>query len=201
MNKTKIEWCDYTWNPVVGCKRGCPYCYAKRIFQRFHKTEKFEDLKFYPKRLSDPYSKKEPAKIFVGSMTDICYWEPKWVEQVLAVIKQCPQHTFMFLTKDTLAYERHKFPLNCWLGMTNTEEWIDCRSKLYKLLPNKRFLSIEPLINKINHHVLGNIWELVIVGGLTPHPVHKKEWVDNIIRHCDHVKIPYFLKNNLHYKK
>ena len=23
MTKTKIEWCDYTWNPVTGCLRGC----------------------------------------------------------------------------------------------------------------------------------------------------------------------------------
>jgi len=35
MNKTKIEWCDRTWNPVTGCLHGCPYCYAKKIAQRF----------------------------------------------------------------------------------------------------------------------------------------------------------------------
>lgn len=35
MNKTKIEWCDVTWNPVTGCKHGCEYCYAQRIAARF----------------------------------------------------------------------------------------------------------------------------------------------------------------------
>lgn len=35
MNKTKIEWCDSTWNPVTGCLHGCEYCYAKRIAIRF----------------------------------------------------------------------------------------------------------------------------------------------------------------------
>lgn len=35
MNKTRIEWCDTTWNSVVGCKHGCDYCYAKRIAARF----------------------------------------------------------------------------------------------------------------------------------------------------------------------
>lgn len=35
MNKTKIEWCDYTWNPVTGCLHGCKYCYARRIAERF----------------------------------------------------------------------------------------------------------------------------------------------------------------------
>ncbi len=35
MKKTKIEWCDSTWNPVTGCKHGCEYCYARRITERF----------------------------------------------------------------------------------------------------------------------------------------------------------------------
>lgn len=40
MNKSKIEWCDYTWNPVTGCLHGCEYCYARRIARRFC-TNKF----------------------------------------------------------------------------------------------------------------------------------------------------------------
>lgn len=35
MNKSKIEWCKYTWNPVTGCCQGCPYCYAAKIAHRF----------------------------------------------------------------------------------------------------------------------------------------------------------------------
>ena len=35
MNKTKIEWCDSTWNPVTGCLHACEYCYARRIAERF----------------------------------------------------------------------------------------------------------------------------------------------------------------------
>lgn len=46
MDKTKIDWCDSTWNPVTGCLHGCEYCYARRIAERFapfdlpHITEK-----------------------------------------------------------------------------------------------------------------------------------------------------------------
>lgn len=43
MKKTKIEWCDSTWNPVVGCKHGCEYCYAKRIAERFCGYDKADD--------------------------------------------------------------------------------------------------------------------------------------------------------------
>ncbi len=35
MVKTKIEWCDSSWNPVTGCYHDCPYCYARSIANRF----------------------------------------------------------------------------------------------------------------------------------------------------------------------
>lgn len=35
MDKSKIEWCDSTWNPVTGCLHGCEYCYARKIANRF----------------------------------------------------------------------------------------------------------------------------------------------------------------------
>ena len=39
MKKTKIEWCDSTWNPVTGCLHGCEYCYARKIARRFCSNE------------------------------------------------------------------------------------------------------------------------------------------------------------------
>ena len=35
MDKTKIDWCDSSWNPVTGCLHGCEYCYAGGIAERF----------------------------------------------------------------------------------------------------------------------------------------------------------------------
>ena len=39
MNKTAIEYCDMTWNPVTGCYgpngTPCEYCYARSIAKRF----------------------------------------------------------------------------------------------------------------------------------------------------------------------
>jgi protein gp37 len=40
MNKTKIEWCDSTWNPVTGCLNECEYCYARKIAERFGREHK-----------------------------------------------------------------------------------------------------------------------------------------------------------------
>ena len=35
MNRSRIEWCDHTWNPISGCRHGCTYCYARRMAARF----------------------------------------------------------------------------------------------------------------------------------------------------------------------
>lgn len=35
MNKSGIEWCDHTWNPITGCRHGCSYCYADKMSLRF----------------------------------------------------------------------------------------------------------------------------------------------------------------------
>jgi len=35
MNKSRIEWCDHSWNPITGCNHSCEYCYAKGITRRF----------------------------------------------------------------------------------------------------------------------------------------------------------------------
>ena len=51
--KTKIDWCDATWNPVTGCLHGCEYCYARNIAYRFGavgwetNTENGRDGDFY----------------------------------------------------------------------------------------------------------------------------------------------------------
>ncbi|MTI61847.1 MAG: DUF5131 family protein [Firmicutes bacterium] len=50
MNKTNIEWCDMTWNPVTGCYHGCEYCYARRIAHRFTKEE---DYRFFKSEFRD----------------------------------------------------------------------------------------------------------------------------------------------------
>ena len=35
MNKSKMEFCDFTFNPVTGCRAGCEYCYAAKQVKRF----------------------------------------------------------------------------------------------------------------------------------------------------------------------
>ncbi len=68
MNKTKIEWCDSTWNPVTGCLHGCEYCYARRIAERFGTLFKGdtmpedEGLTFLPDEPDRFYELDEPVR-------------------------------------------------------------------------------------------------------------------------------------------
>jgi len=35
VNRTRIEYAEFTWNPITGCLNNCPYCYARKIAERF----------------------------------------------------------------------------------------------------------------------------------------------------------------------
>lgn len=35
MNRSKIDWCDFSWNPITGCRHDCTYCYARKQSRRF----------------------------------------------------------------------------------------------------------------------------------------------------------------------
>ena len=151
MNKTKIEWCDYTWNPVTGCKHGCPYCYAERISKRF--TGDFEP-KFHENRLGEPAKIKKPSRIFVVSMGDLFgEWVLyEWVRRVLNACKDAPQHTYLFLTKNPAGMRHYKFPANMWVG-TSIEGWQDADKRIPKLLQVNaavRFVSIEPILSPVD---------------------------------------------------
>ncbi len=185
MNRTKIDWpnLDYTWNPVVGCRRNCSYCYAKRMNTRFKWIPEWTKPQFFPERLREPLNVRKQSTIFVGSISDICYWENLWIRKVINECISCFGHTFMFLTKDPTIYCDIYFPSNCMLGGTITQfkNVFDAEiiAKLCEL-KNKTFLSIEPLLG-----IVGEIpkdIDLVIVGAMTGVGAikPKKEWIDSI---------------------
>ena len=41
--KTKIDWCDSSWNPVTGCQHDCKYCYARSLANRYGGFDHDED--------------------------------------------------------------------------------------------------------------------------------------------------------------
>ena len=70
--KTKIDWCDSSWNPVTGCLHGCEYCYARSIAKRFgsHQMPIFRDYPILhePVRCTDTYEYMRIAGISAGKI-------------------------------------------------------------------------------------------------------------------------------------
>ncbi len=198
MNKTKIEWTDYTWNPITGCLNNCHYCYARRIYRRFH--ESFIP-KFHHTRLIEPSTIKKPSVIFVCSVAD--FWgegvQQIWRDEVYKAIRQSPWHTFMILTKQPQNInDGESIPWNVWVGISasSSNDWHRAMKLISKDLNNDLFISIEPILDNIfTPYFL--LFDWIILGGLTPKPAHKSEWIKRFLRLKGQLKIPVFMKNNL----
>lgn len=82
MNRSPIEWTDFTSNPIrAGRGHAVPYL-DERELQRLLKRRK-------------------PCKVFLGDMTDIFGdWVPdEWLDQIFAVMALTPHVTYQLLTK------------------------------------------------------------------------------------------------------
>jgi len=169
-DKSKIEWCDATWNPVTGCtkvSRGCKNCYAEGVANRFWGDRKFTDIQCHEDRLDQPLRWKKPRRIFVNSMSDLFHPDvpDKFIGAVWSKMLEAPQHTFVVLTKRParmadivarLVAECEKKGLrkatNIWLGVSvETQKEADIRIPLLLQTPAAvRFVSCEPLLGPVD---------------------------------------------------
>ncbi len=208
LSHTKIEWVKnpdgskgYVWNPAWGCQSNCDYCYARKMAKRFG------DPNFKPTWKQKNFDKsfpKKPSRIFVNSMSDICWWPWDWMESVLKKIADNPIHTFLFLTKVPASYSDNFFPYySCWLGTTITNQsmmnhYADLIFETTGDVTNKIFFSFEPLLERIRLYVNPD-W--VIIGAETGNRkgkvIPRREWIAEIVDYCKTNQIPVFLKDSL----
>lgn len=182
---SKIEWCDETINPIVGCSKvspACNNCYAEGMARRLQAmgTRGYEDvvdekgkwtgkLNFIGSELEKPKKWKKPKRIFVGSMTDLFHENVnfEWIDKIIGMVKDNPIHTFIFLTKraermneyfaDRSEYLEFMKVRNIWLGVTaENQEQANVRIPILLDTPAvKRFVSIEPMLGEIKLTMLG----------------------------------------------
>lgn len=126
MSNSKIEWTDWTDNPIglkgsmanycVKVSPACKNCYAESMSRRL--SAMGEDPMFYPYKVMDAPPEmelrrkvidgwarmKKPRKIFVGSMTDIfADWVPDaWLIEIFDAMCAARRQTFQVLTKRAL---------------------------------------------------------------------------------------------------
>jgi len=191
MNRTNIEFCDFTWNPIVGCQIGCSYCWARRMNRQYKFIPSFNIPKFFEERLTEPYDRWKPAKIFVCSMSDIFSpgIEDRWIKSIIQVAVENERHTFQFLTKRPEFYLKYQqwIPANCWLGTSidyaHNKHRVDILSSCSCKFT--RFVLVEPLLSDMSAVDFSKI-DLLFVGAQTgpgaviPH----KDWINSITHHC-----------------
>jgi len=196
--KDSIGWADFTWNPVTGCKRNCSYCYARKIHNRFNKTP-FSKIVFHPERLNEPEKIKDGSKVFVGSMSDIEYWNKEQKKKVIDVCEYYFTKQFMFLSKSIKSYLGITWPLNTMQGLTVTQPgWQVALNMIIAHASFPRpYLSIEPISGGLWNE-LPKEFELVIIGAETGNRkgkiIPQKEWIQSIKDHVPEEKI-YWKKN------
>ena len=212
-----IEWAQWSWNPVTGCKHDCSYCYARDIAQS-KRMEKIYPNGFAPtfrsNALNAPQNTKVPKEaqtdarfknVFTCSMADLFgRWVPlEWINAVMLAVRGNPQWDFLFLTKFPQRLSEIEIPENAWMGTTvdlqarvaNAErafEKVQCRI---------RWLSVEPLIEPLKFERL-DLFDWVVIGGASPSERTPKweppyRWIDALVRQCDDAGVPVYMKSNL----
>ena len=211
MKKTKIDWCDCTVNPVVGCKNGCKYCYADKLNDRFHFVKNFRCPEYKPERLKQLQC-KTPKSVFMDSMSDFGWWKIDWCSDIYynGILKN-PQHKYIFLTKgydkfpetsvgQMFFYRHTDSPYGeqrIFLGKTVTTQ------DRFDLSEQYDFLSIEPILEPLDLSGIkySMYIKLVIIGAETGNRPEKvipqKEWIDSIVKACDEGNVRVFMKESL----
>lgn len=170
MNKTNIEYLDYTWNVTHGCSPvsiGCQNCWAKTTANRLaHMGQRGYSIDDPFKvvccdwKLDEPQKVRKPSRIGVSFMGDLFHEDVpfEFIDKVIKVIYKTKQHQFLILTKrsDRMAeyfkqlYHSHLAIPNLWLGVSvEHPDYLWRIDELLKIKATVRFVSFEPMLGKV----------------------------------------------------
>jgi protein gp37 len=205
--KTKINYVDSTHNFWIGgCEpisEGCKNCFAEKMYKRFWGKDFSIPIK--SKNFDAPLKWKKPRVILVNDMSDFFHKDIpiEWRLQALHLIDICKQHIFLLLTKRPNNMLKHfekldieKFGNHIWLGVSvENQKAADERiPELLKIPHFKKWVSVEPLLGKIDVNFKGINW--VVCGGETGTgalPIWYGHFF-GIKYDCELLEIPFFIK-------
>lgn len=175
--RSKIEWCDHTFNPWWGCAKvspGCNHCYAEGVSARWgHDVWGVNaDRRFFgDKHWAEPLKWNRQAeasgvhaRVFSGSMCDVFedredLFQPR--ARLFDLIEATPWLDWLLLTKRPQNVSNlaawggpglRDWPANVWLG-TSVEDQRRADERIPRLLEvpaRVRFLSAEPLLGPVD---------------------------------------------------
>ena len=177
---TKIEWCDHTWNPWIGCTKvgpGCDHCYAENLMDtrmgvavwgpgnpRVRTKEANWKMPLRWNAQADAFMAQHGRRqrVFCASLADVFdnAVDSQWRTDLFELIAATPNLDWLLLTKRIgnvgnmlpvpFDFDRH-FP-NVWIGATivNQAEADRDIPKLLQVPARVRFLSMEPLLGLVD---------------------------------------------------
>lgn len=165
------------------------------------------DPTFHRYRLHDPGSLPGRRNVFVCSMADLFgSWVPTdWIKEVFQACQDHPQHTYLFLTKNTKRYielaEEMNLPEspNMWYGSTTDKP----DAPFFFSRRHNTFVSVEPISEDFGMNIATVLSETnwVIIGAETGNRkgrvAPKKGWIMKFVDACRASGTPLFMKESL----
>ncbi len=174
---SKIQWCDHTFNPWIGCTKvspGCAHCYAEanRAAKSFGVQWGKDKLRYrtsaanWEKPLQ--WNRQGQGRVFCASLADVFDEEvpDDWRHELFDLIYECKNLTWLILTKRPAkalnfilgtsgagAWFSELFP-HVWMGVSvEDQKRADERIPLLTQIPAAiRFLCVEPMLGPIYFH-------------------------------------------------
>lgn len=246
---TKIEWADHTFNPWIGCTKvspACDNCYAEADFDKRRHVVQWGAGQ--PRKRTAPSTWAQPLRwnaeaertgirhrVFCASLADVFdnSVPQLWRTSLFGLIYDTPHLDWLLLTKrignasemlksdPPEGVDMGALP-NVWIGATicNQEEADRDIQKLLAVPAARRFLSIEPLLGRVNLHLQDEQpctmcvrWncelhgrpkdppclrrvDWIIVGGESgpnARPMHP-DWARSLRNQCQDAGVPFLFK-------
>ena len=219
--QTKIEWCNHTFNPWLGCQkvsRGCDHCYAENLVDhRFHllqwgphgerkrtseETWK-QPLRWNARALADGIRRR----VFCASLSD---WldnkvPREWRSDLCALIEATPALDWLMLTKRpenffklVPTWAEFGCPDNVWFGITGEDQRnFDHRWPIAaNIFAPIRFISYEPALGPLRLPQGGQLPDWIICGGESGKDARfmRHVWARRLRDQCSDNAVAFFLK-------
>jgi protein gp37 len=214
-----IEWTTHTFNPWTGCTKvspACDHCYAEGWSKRSghvqwgphgdRRRTKTWGAPIKWDRASEGAT--ERPRVFVASLADVAdnhrSIEPQWRRDLVALVRQCPNLDFLFLTKRPQNVAKlypdliEDWPVNVWMGASteNREEMLRRGEALARLPARITFWSAEPLVGDLGEIPADIMPSWVITGGENGskyRPVNP-DWFRSLRDQCASAGVPFLFK-------
>jgi protein gp37 len=221
---SKIEWCDHTFNPWMGCQKvspGCDNCYAEAMMDhRYGKVQwgpRGERRRTSERNWQLPIKWNSDARIFrkqhghrprvfCASLADVFdnQIDAEWREDLFALIRKCKGLDWLVLTKRPENIEKmlppdwgNGYP-NVWLGTTTEDQArFDARWKRLKKIPAViRFVSYEPGLGPLRLSPGQSLPDWLISGGGSGAGARAldPQWIRDIVADCRRFGVAPFHK-------